>query len=38
MGVVIRQIKQSVGEKSVFFTFDIEFVDPTYSTRTWEGS
>lgn len=31
---VIRQIKDRVGDKKAFFTFDIDFVDPAYAPGT----
>ncbi|OJY65572.1 MULTISPECIES: agmatinase [unclassified Rhizobium] len=34
MAEVTRQIKERVGDKLVFFTFDIDFIDPAYAPGT----
>lgn len=31
---VVRQIKERVGDKLVFFTFDVDFIDPAYAPGT----
>jgi agmatinase len=31
---VIRQIKERVGDKLVYFTFDVDFIDPAYAPGT----
>ena len=34
MNEVIKQIKERVGDKKAFLTFDIDFVDPAYAPGT----